>query len=230
MRWVKKAGFSLLHLHIPMNNDFTFSQTDIKLLYGTHFLSLGKGGGLVPLEKVKAQQEELPPVTQKEETPPIVPVVAPEPKEQSISQVIETVVTPPQSLDTPATLPAIFTSGTAITWKQKPASKILLILKEADFKNQLLTGALRLLVEGEQIPVSMIGFGVFQDNAASWNVEDMPQKLGFFFGNTSLEIGECITWADKKLFVFPEVGTLALNPTLQLPLKNRLKEVQQMFV
>ncbi len=128
--------------------------------------------------------------------------------------IVETKITPPvvekvSIISTPVAKP--YTLGEPVQWKMRPnvACKLIVIVSANEFKNAVLMGALLFIIEEKaKIPRTSVSFGVYQPGQSTWSLADMPAKIGVLFTDKEAENA---TIADKKVYVFPSMSTIALD-------------------
>jgi hypothetical protein len=176
-----------------------FTPDDVKRLYGARLF-------VMPEDRV----ELLPSV----EPTTNLPAEEPSPQEK------EPAVVAPPPLD-----PQMFRQGSAIDWKMKANANLALLLPAAEFANRELTGLLKQAVLDAGINVARIGFGIYDDQAESWNFSDMPVSVAVVCGGCGGRLSAPLNVDQKELFPAPALAEAHRDLALKETLKAVLRQV-----
>ncbi|MEZ4776361.1 MAG: hypothetical protein R3D00_24515 [Bacteroidia bacterium] len=101
---------------------------------------------------------------------------------------------------------SIVTSGSAIDWKLKQTSQLVLVLSQKEFTDKSLTGFLKQCIIEAAVNTDQVGFGILDPTAESWNFSDLPVSFAWVFGTTLSP--QTITLNDNTLFIHPPLAGL----------------------
>lgn len=174
-------------IFVPLDMDF--SSGDIRLLYGERFFLIE--GDLT--ETSVPPKEETDP--QKAATPE--PVSQPEAKKGE--KMASAPVPPPLPLEK-------LQSGVEVSWKMRPTSEFVTVLRQSEFTNKTLTSLLKSMIVEAQIDPAKVGFGVIPDDAKMVNLASCEKSLILLFDRLETDWPAKLEVANKQVWPLPKLA------------------------
>jgi hypothetical protein len=114
-----------------------------------------------------------------------------------------------------------------ITWRKKPTSQVLFILREEEMKNTECTDLLKNIVKAIGLSFENTGFGIIKGPVSLQEFANMPNPYGIVFDN-SIYTGtqNPAFFMENEVFFSHQLEKLANDKNLKLQLWNFLKELK----
>lgn len=117
-----------------------------------------------------------------------------------------------------------------ITWRTKPASKMLFILQQTEIKDPILAEFLKKIVESIGIPFDSAGFGIINGPVNLREFEGMPNRYGVVFdADLWNEPNVATTFGDREVFFAPRLAFLQDDADSKRQLWGYLKNLKEML-